>query len=130
MNHDEYRKAVKTILDQGHNLFELINSAMDQLGSEGVNSAEWRELHLMMEGVSIVTSAAHSARWPAPSALTNDTLTDIPMVCTVCRKPAEPIREHDGQWQHYDFDDAVRCPAAGNPVIVMVAAGNESVPRA
>jgi hypothetical protein len=130
MNRDEYRATVKTILDQGHNLFELISSAMDQLGPKGVNSAEWRELHLMMEGISIVTSAAHSARWPAPSALTEDEPAHVDLVCTVCRKPAEPIREHDGQWQHYDFDDAVRCPAAGSPVTVMVAAGNESVPRA
>lgn len=56
-------------------------------------------------------------------------LTTVPMVCTACRKPVIPSGNYD--WIHADCAAIFSCPRlAGQPVKAMVAAGNESVPRA
>lgn len=52
-------------------------------------------------------------------------LTGVPMVCTECRAPAVALSR--GGWAHTDGRDGNTCPA--RPVKVMVAAGNENVPR-
>ena len=63
-------------------------------------------------------------------------LTHVPMVCTTCRKP---VRQVPGiwaatVWAHADDGDARDCPdrgahLTGTPVMAMVEAGNENVPR-
>lgn len=51
-------------------------------------------------------------------------LTDVPMVCTSCRKP---VMRSGEDWVHLHTADIGRCPHEG-PVKAMVAAGNENVP--
>ena len=74
---------------------------------------------------------AADGRWHGMTAV--DPLTDVPMVCTLCRKPV--IRETDikpAAWRHADLLQAGRCVHAHGRIAVkaMVAAGNENVPRA
>jgi hypothetical protein len=60
----------------------------------------------------------------------DDSLADVPMVCTVCRQPVEQISGPGGEgalWAH----DITRMadPCRGNrPIKAMVAAGNEEIP--
>ena len=66
-----------------------------------------------------------AARATAPD---DDCLTDVPMVCTICRKPVTR-GETTGLWFHSDTSDPERCSRTV-PVKAMVEAGNENVPRA
>lgn len=66
--------------------------------------------------------ALHHAQADAPAP----DLTDVPMVCTSCRKPASA--GPPGQWRHDSLDDYLACPGRGRATRVMVAAGNENVP--
>jgi hypothetical protein len=56
-------------------------------------------------------------------------LTDVPMVCTRCRKPVEPVPGRRTTWTHktVDFTRPGCVPAGG--IKAMVAAGNENVAR-
>lgn len=64
--------------------------------------------------------------------ITADLLTDVPMVCTSCRKPVERAPQVTPQlWRHVSVDDAAACHGTRpGPVKAMVAAGNENVPAA
>ena len=61
-------------------------------------------------------------------------LTDVPMVCTNCRRPvyrAWSASSSAWLWRHSWGPDVNLCAQTrdGEPVKAMVAAGNESVPR-
>jgi hypothetical protein len=57
-------------------------------------------------------------------------LTEVPMVCTACRKPVSEAEDNAGRrmWLHDFPADGGLCPRLDGPVKAMVAAGNENVP--
>jgi len=55
----------------------------------------------------------------------SEPITDVPMVCTVCRQPIKAGSQR-GLWFHADSGNPANCSRIV-PVRAMVAAGNENI---
>lgn len=99
-------------------------------------SPDWAYASALCASLNAQADAVYAEITRRELELAGEPLTHVEMVCTDCRKPAEELRIRDGwgrrvtAWQHATHRDALDCPNLGSPVKVMVAAGNESVPRA
>lgn len=71
MNEETYHQTLQDIANKGHELFDLINAAMDAV-HETAGNREWDHLHLMMQAAGMVTSLVHEHNFPRASALRDD----------------------------------------------------------